>query len=93
MVLPFSLLLNSATKYYAQAHYLVRPVILRRIGAGMDDPLSACSIIKKRSTGKSPSISGLREAAINHQRYMNGATTYPLEKNTGNGMLCIVPDI
>ncbi|CAL9095207.1 unnamed protein product [Musa acuminata var. zebrina] len=67
--------------------------VLRRIGAGMDDPLSACSIIKKRSTGKSPSISGLREAAINHQSYMNGATTYPLEKNTGNGMLCIVPDI
>lgn len=59
----------------------------------MNDPLSLCSIIKKRSMGKPPSISGLREAAIKHQSYMKGATIYPLEKNTGNGLLCIVPDI
>ncbi|XP_010935264.1 sialyltransferase-like protein 4 [Elaeis guineensis] len=66
--------------------------LLRRAGAGMADPWSACSMIKKRDKGKIPYKSGLREAAVNHQKYVKGATMYPLERNFGNGMLCMVPD-
>lgn len=59
----------------------------------MSDPFGACSIIKERPKGKSPLISGLRKAAMKHQSYVKGASMYPLERNTGNGMLCMVPDM
>ncbi|XP_008781283.1 sialyltransferase-like protein 4 [Phoenix dactylifera] len=65
--------------------------LLRRAGAGTGDPWSACSMIKKRDKGKTPYKSGLREAAVNHQKYVKGATMYPLERSFGNGMLCMVP--
>ncbi|WOL20069.1 sialyltransferase-like protein 2 [Canna indica] len=67
--------------------------ILRRIGAGTSDPFGACSIVKKRVKGKSPHIPHLRENAIKHQRYVKGATMYPLERNIGNGILCMVPNM
>ena len=35
--------------------------------------------------------SGLREDAIRHQEYAQGAYLYPLEKHPGLGMVCMVP--
>ncbi|XP_020092735.1 sialyltransferase-like protein 4 isoform X2 [Ananas comosus] len=64
---------------------------LLRVGAGKEGPLSSCSIIKKRGKGKTPQRSGLREPAIKHQNYAKGATLYPVERNSGNGMLCMLP--
>ncbi|KAL5998547.1 Sialyltransferase-like protein 2 [Asimina triloba] len=68
--------------------------ILRRVGAGMDDPLRACSIIKKRDRmkAKATKIVGLRKAASDHRKYVKGASMYPLEHNTGHGMLCTIPE-
>nr|CAD1840768.1 unnamed protein product [Ananas comosus var. bracteatus] len=65
--------------------------LLRRVGAGKEGPLSSCSIIKKRGKGKAPQRSGLREPAIKHQNYAKGTTLYPVERNSGNGMLCMLP--
>ncbi|WOL17605.1 sialyltransferase-like protein 2 [Canna indica] len=67
--------------------------ILRRFGAGTSNPFGACSIIKKRVKGKSPRIPNLREDAVKHQRHVKGATMYPLERNIGNGILCMVPNM
>ncbi|KAJ4788382.1 Sialyltransferase-like protein 2 [Rhynchospora pubera] len=69
--------------------------ILRRVGAGMEGPLRACSIIRRREKPmqKRENLvqSGLREAAIRHQEYAQGATLYPMEKHSGHGMVCMVP--
>lgn len=65
--------------------------LLRRVGGGMADPWRPCSIIKKRDKGKTTNIAGIRDAAVNHQRYVKGATMYPLEHSVGHGMLCMVP--
>lgn len=66
--------------------------LLRRVGAGISDPWHACSIVKKRQKGKNPNAAGVRHAAISHQKYVKGATLYPLEHSVGHGMLCMVPD-
>ncbi|KAM6594778.1 hypothetical protein CsatA_002481 [Cannabis sativa] len=63
--------------------------ILRRAGAGSGDPLGACSIITKQV--KRNHIEKVRKAAVDHQKYVRGATMYPLEHNTEHGMLCTVP--
>ncbi|CAK9177463.1 unnamed protein product [Ilex paraguariensis] len=65
--------------------------LLRRFGAGSWDPLGACSVIKKQLKGKLKGLSGLRKAAVEHQKYVKGTTMYPLEHNLGNGILCTVP--
>ncbi|XP_058102984.1 sialyltransferase-like protein 2 isoform X2 [Magnolia sinica] len=61
-----------------------------RVGAGMDDPLEKCSIIKKQDKRKATKIMGLRKAAVEHQKHVRGATMYPLERSTGHGMLCTI---
>ncbi|XP_073062763.1 sialyltransferase-like protein 2 isoform X2 [Primulina eburnea] len=67
--------------------------LLRRVGAGSSDPLAACSITAKKPKGKSSlaSVSSLRKAAVEHQKYVRDATMYPLEHNPGHGLLCTVP--
>uniref|UniRef100_A0A5B7B2Q6 Sialyltransferase-like protein 2 n=1 Tax=Davidia involucrata TaxID=16924 RepID=A0A5B7B2Q6_DAVIN len=65
--------------------------LLRRVGAGSGDPLGACSIIKKQVKGKLTGVSGLRKAAVEHEKYVKGTTMYPLEHNPGHGQLCTVP--
>ncbi|KAI9177777.1 hypothetical protein LWI28_019169 [Acer negundo] len=64
--------------------------LLRMVGAGSADPLSACSLIKNRDKRKPASIPSLRKAAIDHQKYVKGATMYPLERSLGHGQLCTV---
>ncbi|CAI9113184.1 OLC1v1013749C1 [Oldenlandia corymbosa var. corymbosa] len=64
--------------------------LLRRTGAGSEDPLAACSI-KKKISGKTKVAPKLRSAAIEHQKYVKGTTMYPLEHNPGHGLLCTVP--
>ncbi|KAK1358000.1 CMP-N-acetylneuraminate-beta-galactosamide-alpha-2,3-sialyltransferase 2 [Heracleum sosnowskyi] len=63
--------------------------LLRRVGAGSGDPLAACSITKKQIKRKPQS--GLRKAAVEHQKFVKGSTLYPLEHNPGHGQLCTVP--
>lgn len=63
----------------------------RRVGAGSSDPLAACSITKKQIKRKPESMSGLRKAAVEHKKFVQGATLYPLEHNPGHGQLCTVP--
>lgn len=65
-------------------------LLCRRVRAGSVDPLSACSIIKKQPKEKHTTISNLRRAALEHQKYVKGTTMYPLEHNPGHGLLCIV---
>ncbi|XAR67856.1 Beta-galactoside alpha-2,3-sialyltransferase [Bertholletia excelsa] len=65
--------------------------LLRRFGAGSEDILGSCSIIKKQVKRNLKGVSGLRKAAIQHQKYVKGATMYPLEHNPGHGQLCTVP--
>ncbi|XP_026389419.1 sialyltransferase-like protein 2 isoform X1 [Papaver somniferum] len=64
--------------------------ILSRIGAGRDDPLRSCSIIKKQDKGMVMPIPRIRKAAKEHINYVKGATMYPLEKSLGHGTLCTV---
>lgn len=65
--------------------------ILRWVGAGTGDPLSACSIIKKQQRKRTlKMIYSFRKPAIEHQQYVKGTTMYPLEHNPGHGLLCIV---
>lgn len=64
----------------------------RRPGAGSDDPLGTCTMIKKRRKGKAPNRSSLRDAAMKHLEDMKGATRYPLERNAGGGYLCMIND-
>lgn len=65
-------------------------VFNRRVGAGSGDLLASCSIIKKQLKRKLIA-SGLRKEAVQHQKYVKGATMYPLEHNLGHGQLCTVP--
>lgn len=65
--------------------------LLRRVGAGSEDPLRACSIRKKVAKRKSTAISGLRKAAVDHQNFVEGTTMYPLEHHPGHGLLCTLP--
>ncbi|KAI3947357.1 hypothetical protein MKW92_015446, partial [Papaver armeniacum] len=60
------------------------------IGAGRDDPLRSCSIIKKQDKGMIMLIPGIKKAAEEHLNYVKGATMYPLE-SLGHGTLCTVP--
>ncbi|XP_058731928.1 sialyltransferase-like protein 2 isoform X2 [Vicia villosa] len=65
--------------------------LLRRVGAGSEDPLRACSIIKKQAKRNLNALSNLRKAALDHLRYVKSTTMYPLEHNPGHGLLCTVP--
>ncbi|KAI4966465.1 hypothetical protein ZWY2020_040828 [Hordeum vulgare] len=81
--------------YYQMMECLARVAsekLLKRPGAGSDDPLGTCTMIKKRKKRKAPNRSGLRDAATNHLRYMKGATRYPLERSAGGGYLCMIND-
>lgn len=60
----------------------------RTAGAGSNDPLAACSIIKKQHKKRG---STLAKAAAEHQQFVKGATMYPLEHHPGYGLLCTVP--
>ncbi|KAK1395109.1 hypothetical protein POM88_014165 [Heracleum sosnowskyi] len=66
-------------------------VFNRRVGAGFKNPLAACSITKKQIKRKPDSISSLRKEAVEHQKYVNGATMYLVEHNPGHSQLCMVP--
>ncbi|KAL5053134.1 hypothetical protein RYX36_033816 [Vicia faba] len=63
--------------------------LLRRVGAGSEDPLRACSIIKKQAKRNLKAISNLRKEAL--MRYVKSTAMYPLEHNPGHGLLCTVP--
>ncbi|KAJ6418025.1 hypothetical protein OIU84_001418 [Salix udensis] len=65
--------------------------LLRRVGAGSEDPLHACSIRKKPAKREPADVSGLRKAAVDHQKIVRGATMYPLELHPGRGLLCTLP--
>lgn len=65
--------------------------ILRRVGAGSTNPLAACSIKKKQVKRNPRVVSRLRKAAIDHHKFVKGATLYPLEHSHGHGQLCTVP--
>ncbi|KAM3317166.1 hypothetical protein ACQJBY_035040 [Aegilops geniculata] len=80
------------TKDIIEAARVASEKFLKRPGAGSVDPLSTCTMIKKRKNGKAPNRSGLRDAATNHLRYMKGATRYPLERSAGVGYLCMIND-
>ncbi|KQJ92937.1 sialyltransferase-like protein 4 isoform X1 [Brachypodium distachyon] len=80
------------TKDTIEAARVASDKLLKRPGAGSDEPLSTCTMIKKREKGKAPNRSGLRDAAMDHLRYMKGATRYPLERNAGGGYLCMIND-
>ncbi|KAI3871688.1 hypothetical protein MKX03_036791 [Papaver bracteatum] len=62
--------------------------VLSKIGARREDPLRSCSIIKKQHKGMTMTIPGIRKAAKEHLKYVEVATTYPLEKSRGHGTLC-----
>ncbi|KAF8390723.1 hypothetical protein HHK36_025250 [Tetracentron sinense] len=62
--------------------------LLRRVGAGSEDPLGACSIIKKQHKRNPVKISSLRHAATEHQKFVKGVIMYPLEHSPGHSMLC-----
>ncbi|XP_048536124.1 sialyltransferase-like protein 4 isoform X2 [Triticum urartu] len=80
------------TKDIIEAARVASEKLLKRPGAGSVDPLRTCTMIKKRKNGKAPNRSGLRDAAMNHLRYMKGATRYPLERSAGGGYLCMIND-
>ncbi|KAL6569738.1 Sialyltransferase-like protein 2 [Orobanche minor] len=65
--------------------------LLRRLGAGSSDPLAACSIIAKQLRVKPSPLLSSSKAAVLHLKYVRGATMYPLEGNSGHGLLCTVP--
>ncbi|KAE8720158.1 hypothetical protein F3Y22_tig00109908pilonHSYRG00019 [Hibiscus syriacus] len=65
--------------------------LLRRVGAGSEDLLSSCSIIKKQVKRKHMSVSSLRKAAVDHKKFVKGTTMYPLEHSLGHGQLCTIP--
>lgn len=64
--------------------------LLRRVGAGSEDPLAACSI-RKKQVRRSTVISSLRKAAVEHRKFVKGSTMYPLEHSLGHGMVCTLP--
>ncbi|GAB4845785.1 Sialyltransferase-like protein 2 [Ancistrocladus abbreviatus] len=61
-----------------------------RAGAGSTDSLASCSIIKQQQVKRKPPATA-RKAAVEHQKYVRGATIYPLEHSLGHGCLCTVP--
>lgn len=65
--------------------------LLRRVGAGSEDLLSSCSIIKKQVKRIHMQLSRLRKAAVDHHKFVKGTTMYPLEHSYGHGQLCTVP--
>lgn len=65
--------------------------LLRRVGAGSEDPLRACSVVKKQAKRNINAVSKLRKAALDHMRYVKSTTMYPLEHSPGHGLLCTVP--
>ncbi|KAJ7945648.1 sialyltransferase-like protein 2 [Quillaja saponaria] len=65
--------------------------LLRRVGAWSEDPLGACSIIKKQVKRDPYAVRNLRKAAVEHQKFVKRATMYPLEHSLGHGSLCTVP--
>ncbi|KAK8994079.1 hypothetical protein V6N11_008285 [Hibiscus sabdariffa] len=65
--------------------------LLRRVGAGSEELLSSCSIIKKQVKKKRMPVSSLRKAAVDHKKFVKGTTMYPLEHSLGHGQLCTVP--
>ncbi|XP_022770848.1 sialyltransferase-like protein 2 isoform X1 [Durio zibethinus] len=65
--------------------------LLRRVGAGSEDLLASCSIVKKQVKRKHMSVPRLRKAAVDHQKFVKGTTMYPLEHSSGHGHLCTVP--
>ncbi|KMZ66746.1 Alpha-sialyltransferase, family GT29 [Zostera marina] len=68
--------------------------ILRWVGRGKKDPLSACSITKKFDDSRKLKVSGaIRKVAANHQKYVKGSTLYPMVHSVGHGMLCMVPQV
>ncbi|AQK67893.1 Sialyltransferase-like protein 2 [Zea mays] len=80
------------TKATIEAARVASEKLLKRPGAGSDDPLGTCTMIKKRRKGKAPNRSGLRDAAMKHLEDMKGAARYPLERNAGGGYLCMIND-
>ncbi|KAK7358161.1 hypothetical protein VNO77_00084 [Canavalia gladiata] len=82
---------------WVPSHHIIRAAriasekLLRRVGAGSEDPLAACSIIKKQVKRNPNAVSKLRKAALDHLMYVKDATMYPLEHSTGHGLLCTVP--
>ncbi|ONL99767.1 Sialyltransferase-like protein 2 [Zea mays] len=80
------------TKATIEAARVASEKLLKRPGAGSDDPLGTCTMIKKRRKGKAPNRSSLRDAAMKHLEDMKGATRYPLERNAGGGYLCMIND-
>ncbi|WJX51048.1 Sialyltransferase-like protein 2 [Trifolium repens] len=65
--------------------------LLRRFGAGSEDPLRSCSILKKQVKRNVNAVSKLRKAALDHMKYVKSTTMYPLEHSLGHGLLCTVP--
>ncbi|KAH1251910.1 Sialyltransferase-like protein 2 [Glycine max] len=88
--------LNRVVKW-VPSHHIIRAAriasekLLRRVGAGSEDPLAACSIIKKQVKRNLNAVSKLRKAALDHLRYVKRTTMYPLEHSPGHGSLCTVP--
>jgi hypothetical protein len=80
-------LITSETNWTFLIHY----DFCRRVGAGSEDPLHSCSITKKQVKRNLNAASNLRKAALDHIRYVKGATMYPLEHSLGHGLLCTVP--
>ncbi|XP_057421388.1 sialyltransferase-like protein 2 isoform X2 [Lotus japonicus] len=82
---------------WVPSHHIMRAAsiasekLLRRVGAGSEDPLRACSITKKQIKRNSNAVSNLRKVALDHIRYVKGTTMYPLEHSPGHGVLCTVP--
>ncbi|KAJ6672180.1 SIALYLTRANSFERASE-LIKE PROTEIN 2 [Salix viminalis] len=51
--------------------------LLRRVGAGSEDPLHACSIRKKPAKREPADVSGLRKAAVDHQKHCQRGNHVP----------------
>ncbi|KAK9108577.1 hypothetical protein Syun_024588 [Stephania yunnanensis] len=88
---------NRAVKWLPSQNTLIAARIaaeklLGRMGAGSENPLRACSIVKKRYEQKFTEISNLRTPAVEHQKYVEDTTMYPLEHSPEHGMLCSVPE-
>ncbi|GAU45746.1 hypothetical protein TSUD_77710 [Trifolium subterraneum] len=87
---------NRAVKWVPSPHIIraariASEKLLRKVGAGSEDPLHSCSITKKQVKRNLDAVSNLRKAALDHLRYVKRATMYPLEHSLGHGLLCTVP--
>uniref|UniRef100_A0A0D9YLE4 Uncharacterized protein n=1 Tax=Oryza glumipatula TaxID=40148 RepID=A0A0D9YLE4_9ORYZ len=67
-------------------------IVQWRPGAGSEGPLSSCTMIKKLEKVKPTKRSVVRDAALNHLKYIRGSTRYPLERNAGGSYLCMIND-